>query len=335
MLYEPKYFDVQKAGGKPLDDDLESIAFKWKAATGRDVYVFGPRVRLAVNVARAARRPLLVSGEPGSGKTRLAVAVAEVLKWQYYEHTITSRTQASDLLWTFDALRRLNDATTPRRALQPEQLYIEPGPLWWGFDPGTAAQRGVKQLKNPADQVADPAWRKTGSGAVILIDEIDKADPDVPSDLLEPVDVRRFTVKETNDLIEATRDVLLVLTTNGDRALPPAFVRRCVVLALSEPDQAWFERIAKQHFPDGNADLHQRVAAEVQHLRGEAKPGTRKPSTAEFLDALRVCDELRIDPTTPDWADIVDTVLLKSEHPPRARSSLGTGAKTVASLQRV
>jgi MoxR-like ATPase len=287
------------------------------------VYLFAPDVTLAINVALAAGRPLLVTGEPGSGKTRLAAAVAEAKRWEFYPRTITSRTQAAELLWTFDALRRLNDATTPSQtpAQVSPQRYVEPSVVWWGFDPLSARQRGLAPLDAPSDEAAPPKQARRGDGAVILIDEIDKADPDVPNDLLEPFDVRRFTVKETNDLIEARRDTFLVLTTNGERELPPAFLRRCVVLTLAEPDEQWFTHVARQHFPNGDRDVEARVAREVQRLRGLAKPGARKPSTAEFLDAVRVCNRLRLDPAVADWQDVVNAVLLKTGEvaPSRAR----------------
>ena len=312
MDYTPKYFDPVERGGARLEKSPELIAFGWGDGQARDVYVFEPRVILAVNVAMATRRPLLISGEPGSGKTRLATAVAQVLGWQYYPRTVTSRTEAADLLWTFDALGRLNDATTPKRTLKADQLYVVPGGVWWGFSPGTAQHRGLKRLENAADRIDNPS--KTGAGgAVVLVDELDKADPDVPNDLLEPFDVRQFTVKETNDTITAERDVFLVLTTNGERELPPAFIRRCVTVALADPDQNWFERVALQHFPRGDQTLHAQVAREVQRLRDETKPGARKPSTAEFLDALRVCDDLETSPSKTSWRDVVDAVLLKRE----------------------
>jgi MoxR-like ATPase len=320
MNYDRKYFDPESRGGQRLKDEPGTVAFEWSVGTARDVYLFEPRVTLAVNIAMAAKRPLLIAGEPGSGKTRLAAAVAEVLQWQFYPKTVTSRMQATDLLWTFNALDRLNDATSPERKLLSQQHYVVPENVWWGFSPSTAQNRGLKAL--PGAQLTDPVPPKAGKGAVVLVDEIDKADPDVPNDLLEPFDVREFTVKETKDKITAVRDVFLVLTTNGERELPPAFLRRCVVLALANPDQNWFERIGKQHFPDGDPSLQQRVAAEVQRLRGESRAGARKPSTAEFIDALRVCGVLGLDPKSSEWVDIVDAVLLKREQFVEAKAGL-------------
>lgn len=329
MNYDRKYFDPGKSGGKPVENDSETVSFEWQAGSRRDVYLFSPLTTLAVNVALATRRPLLVTGEPGSGKTRLASAVAAVLDWQYYPRTVTSRTQATDLLWTFDALGRLNDATTPGVELGTDREYVEPGMVWWGFDPATAAQRGLAPLADPRDGATDPSPPRGGAGAVVLVDEIDKADPDVPNDLLEPFDVRRFTVRETNDVIEARRDVFLMLTTNGERELPPAFVRRCVVLPLAEPGARWFERVAKEHFPTGDGTLQKRVAAEVQRLRDATRPGVRKPSTAEFLDALRVCVELETDPDAPEWPDVLNTVLVKSEQAAASRARLAPGGAPV------
>lgn len=335
MNYQLKHFDPKKRGGGAVDGDPETIAFEWEATDQRDrrdrrdVYLFEPRVTLAVNVALATERPLLIAGEPGSGKTRLAAAVAEVLDWQYYPRTVTSRTQAADLLWTFDALRRLNDATTPKKKLPPDQVYVEPGTVWWGFSPSTAAERGLSPLADPQQRVKDSAAARNGKGAVVLVDEIDKADPDVPNDLLEPFDVRRFTVKETNDKIEAKREVFLVLTTNGERELPPAFVRRCVTLALADPDRSWFERVAKQHYPNGDATLQKRIAQEVQRLRDGTKQGLRKPSTAEFLDALRACADLNVEPGDRNWMHVVDTVLLKREQ--FAATQAGQKGKPTAS----
>lgn len=151
----------------------------------------------------------------------------------------------------------------------------------------------------------------------MLVDEIDKADPDVPGDLLEPFDIRQFTVKESNDRIEARRDVFLMLTTNGERELPPAFLRRCVALTLEEPSADWFEQVAVGHFPDLDAGLRTRVAEMVTKLREQAeREQIRKPSTAEFLDALRVCIDLRIDESSSVWPDVVSAVLLKTDRRP-------------------
>jgi MoxR-like ATPase len=151
--------------------------------------------------------------------------------------------------------------------------------------------------------------------AVVLLDEIDKADPDVPNDLLEAFESRRFTVRETGFKIEALRDrrVLLMLTSNGERELPPAFLRRCVTLALPAPTEAFFTLIADKRF-GANAARHTTIAAEVIRARAEAKKsGLRMPSTAEFLDAVQACEDLGIETATAAWKEITGSVLIKSD----------------------
>ena len=150
---------------------------------------------------------MLISGEPGSGKSTLARSAAAVLGWRYYKQMITSRTQAADLLWKYDTLRRLSHAQNREQTLLPDQYYVEPGKLWWAFDPKTAAQRG-KQLRIEAQhRVRDPDLGTNvtmRNNAVVLLDRIDKADPDVPAIYLRPPDLKQFTVRETNDLVEST-----------------------------------------------------------------------------------------------------------------------------------
>src|SRR5687767_783409 len=198
------------------------------------VYVYSPEIVLAVNVALATRRPLLVRGPSGSGKSSLARNVANFLNWRYYETVISSRTQARDLLWEVDLLRRLNAAQAQDRVLGADLApYVTPGVLWWAFDrPGAlrhgkavkAADSGQQAPKEPGEQ-KHPAAR-----AVVLIDEIDKADPDVPNNLLVPLGSLQFRVEETGALVEtdAKRAPLVFITTNDERELPAAFLRRCV-----------------------------------------------------------------------------------------------------------
>ena len=152
-----------------------------------------PKVILALNVALATRRPLVISGEPGSGKSSLALNVhgARSRLLRKSDHFTYA---ATDLLWSFDALRRLSDATAGAqfRELPATSSYVEPGPLWWAFDPvGAASSRGLQTTIDPGLSATDGQ----GQDAVLLLDEIDKADPDVPNDLLEPIGAKSFTVK--------------------------------------------------------------------------------------------------------------------------------------------
>ena len=201
MEFTPRYFDPEKAGGVKVDE-RGSVSFRSGERPG-DVYVYNPRTILTLNVVLATGRPLLISGEPGSGKSMLAMNVAALMGCSFYKETVTSRTQASDLLWTFDTLRRLSDAQTSGQDLLPKKYYVDPGTLWWAFDPQTAEQRGLSGLP-PAHKehlAIDPGvapQRRHEEKAVVLLDEIDKADPDVPNDLLEPFDSgRSLFVKPT------------------------------------------------------------------------------------------------------------------------------------------
>ena len=317
MEFTREYFDpARKKGGETIGTE-GTVVFRAGKRPG-DVYVYRPEVVLALNVALAARRPLLISGEPGSGKSTLAQNVAAVLGWRYYKHMITSRTQGSDLLWTFDTLRRLNDANAKRKQLRPDHAYVEPGTLWWAFDPDTATHRGKTKL-SLNDRARDP-WRgKPNDAAIVLLDEIAKADPDVPNDLLEAFDLRAFTVRETRDRIEASadRDVLLILTTNGERELPPAFMRRCVTLVLGlEPEKEvdWLVDIARRRDATVDEALAREIAREVAKLRQHARSESlRPPGTAEYLDALEACRALNVRMGTPTWKLIEQNVLWKRE----------------------
>jgi len=224
-----------------------------------EVYVYGgsEQIVLAVNVALATGRPLLVFGPAGSGKSSLAANIARTMNWRYYEAVITSRTQAQDLLWTFDVVARLSDATSrasdarsPARDAQDMYRYVEPGVLWWAFDSASAARRG-RAIEAPDASLHDPRQGPPGGPAVVLLDEIDKADPDVPNNLLVPIGSLSFTVRETGTEVRAMTIPLLVITSNEERDLPPAFLRRCIVLRLPMPSVDLLVSIAISHYgPD-------------------------------------------------------------------------------------
>jgi MoxR-like ATPase len=325
MKFEKPHFDPAKKPGASKVGSDGRVAFR-ASDDKADTYVYTPRTILALNIALATNRPLIIFGEPGSGKSTLAWNASRVLGWRYYKRMITSRTQASDLLYTFDALRRLNDANAER--LQADQHYVEPGTLWWAFDPATAVHRGKRVRLEEKDRAEDPRQGEATEQAVVLLDEIDKADPDVPNDLLEAFDLKAFTVSETNDRIqaEAKRKILLILTTNNERELPPAFMRRCVRLTLGIPAEAkeqedWFVQIARQREGDLNP-LYRNVAREVVKLRAQArKSNLRPPGTGEFLDTLVACRGLDVKPTSKAWEDLMRSVLWKHEHRPAPEES--------------
>src|SRR5437588_8313639 len=155
----------------------ERVAPKSTFGDRRDgrIYIYDAETELAVNLALAADRPLLVRGPSGSGKSSLAQSVAFIKGWRYYEAVISSRSQAEDLLWRFDAVRRLSDALDAARDVSARSRYLEPGVLWWAFD-----RESARQQTGAADPTPWPA-SASNSRAVVLIDEIDKADPDVPN----------------------------------------------------------------------------------------------------------------------------------------------------------
>jgi MoxR-like ATPase len=299
---------------------FEPLRFQPPAVPERGGYVFGPELVRAVRVALATARPLLLRGAPGSGKTTLARSVAALLGADYYQEVVTSRTEARDLEWRFDAILRLAETQIEAKRGRVEQAanYVEPKALWWGFDPESALGRG-----GGADtQAADPLRGRGGSSpdrnAVVLIDEIDKAEPEVANDLLEPFDVKQFTVAESGAVVTAARQVFLVVTTNEERDLPSAFLRRCVVHELRPPAAKLLARIAQSHF--GTALDDAGVAAMIgrlQELADEAAPlRLRAPGTAEFLDALRATRALEAAaPDSDEWKAITRLAMWKHRRP--------------------
>jgi MoxR-like ATPase len=307
-------------------------------------YVYGPELRRAIRVALATERPLLLRGAPGTGKTTMARDLAKNLLGaggpsagaDYYQEVVTSRTEARDLEWRFDTILRLAETQLEAKRARVElaENYVEPRALWWAFSPDTARARGARPGK-PAEHPADDPIAGGSSNdrpAVVLIDEIDKAEPEVANDLLEPFDVKTFRVAETGAAVTKQRDVVLIVTTNDERDLPAAFLRRCVVHELTRPDATTLQKIARSHF--GTALDDAEVAAMIARVESLAKEAElanlRQPGIAEFLDALRAIRVLAPEQTagwTPqqkkdEWDAITRLAMWK--HPakakPRARS---------------
>ncbi|MBF8271855.1 MAG: ATPase AAA [Magnetococcales bacterium] len=255
----------------------------------------------AINAAIAAGRPLLVRGEPGTGKSQLARAAAKMLGRVFISHVVDSQTESRDLLWSFDAVHRLAEAQlaaalrqepeTVREGLQVAR-FVQPGPLWWAFDwPGASKQAALSGGEEPT-QNDGGVWK---NGSVFLLDEIDKAEPEVPNGLLGVLGNRVFTPKGHGQPVRANETLpLVIITTNEERALPDAFLRRCLVLHLQLPQgETDLKKLLMQrgqaHFPQAGqgvlkeaADLlhtHRRLAAEERI--------TPLPGQAEYLDLLR------------------------------------------------
>jgi MoxR-like ATPase len=295
--------------------DGAEVTLGQPAAAPEQVHVFDQREIDAIDAAIAARRPLLVRGEPGIGKSQLARAAAVDLQRAYVQHVVDARTESRDLLWHFDAVARLADAQLKgalrepiyrkRSNLQRElavENYLHPRVLWWAFDWNSAKEQAdkVRLPEPPQLSGCDPK-----NGCVVLIDEIDKAETDVPNGLLEALGAGRFTPQGMTEPIEATGDEppLVIITTNEERALPDAFIRRCLVLRLRLPDKDadlidLLVKRAEAHFEGTDPDLL-RKAAELlvrDRRKAEQEHWLPLPGQAEYLDLVRAVINLAPDP---------------------------------------
>ncbi|MDH4322992.1 MAG: MoxR family ATPase [Betaproteobacteria bacterium] len=229
--------------------------------SGSDEYVSTEDLTLAVNAAITLQRPLLVKGEPGTGKTMLAVQVAKALGVPLLEWHIKSTTKAQQGLYEYDAVSRLRDSQLGDERVHDIHNYIVKGMLWQAF----SADKPV----------------------VLLIDEIDKADIEFPNDLLRELDRMEFYVYETKELVKAKQRPIVFITSNNEKELPDAFLRRCFFHYIRFPDKETMEKIVEVHFPRLKKSLL-REAMEVFFEVREVPGLKKKPSTSELLDWLKL-----------------------------------------------
>lgn len=228
---------------------------------GTNRYVASDELKLAVNAAVTLQRPLLIKGEPGTGKTLLAEQIADAFGAPLVEWHVKSTTKAQHGLYEYDAVARLRDSQLGEQRAGDIGNYIIPGRLWQAFESDTRA--------------------------VLLIDEIDKADIEFPNDLLRELDRMDFFVHETRQTIKAKHRPIIVITSNNEKELPDAFLRRCFFHYIRFPDEATLRKIVNVHFPGLKAALVNEALSLFLQVR-ELPALKKKPSTSELLDWLKL-----------------------------------------------
>jgi MoxR-like ATPase len=258
---------------------------------GTDGYVATEDLTVAVNAAVALERPLLVKGEPGTGKTELAKQVASALGLEMIEWNIKSTTKAQQGLYEYDAVSRLRDSQLGDERVHDVKNYIKKGKLWQAFE---------------ADQKV-----------VLLIDEIDKADIEFPNDLLQELDKMAFHVYETGETITAKQRPVIIITSNNEKELPDAFLRRCFFHYISFPDADSMRKIVEVHHPGSKEQLLTTALTQFYEIR-ETRGLKKKPSTSEVLDWLKLllAEDLDAEDLRRDGANALPKLhgaLLKNE----------------------
>ena len=234
-------------------------------------YIAEKDLTTAVNAAITLQRPLLVKGEPGTGKTELAKQIAGSLGLKLIEWHVKSTTKAQQGLYEYDAVSRLRDSQLGDERVHDVKNYIRPGKLWEAF---TADER-----------------------LVLLIDEVDKADIEFPNDLLQELDKMAFHVYETGETIEAKHRPIVIITSNNEKELPDAFLRRCFFHYISFPDADTLSKIVEVHYPGIKKRMLNAALTQFYEIR--ETPGLKKkPSTSEALDWIRLLVAEDVDPAT-------------------------------------
>jgi MoxR-like ATPase len=259
---------------------------------GTDRYIATDDLMMAVNAAVTLGRPLLIKGEPGTGKTQLAQEIARSLARPMFEWHVKSTSKAQQGLYEYDAVSRLRDSQLGDARVHDIANYILKGSLWEAFESATQP--------------------------VLLIDEIDKADIEFPNDLLRELDRMEFYVYETRQLVKARHRPIIVITSNNEKELPDAFLRRCFFHYIRFPDEATMQRIVEVHYPGLKKELLAEALGSFFQVR--ETPGLKKkPSTSELLDWIKLLVAEDIDPEVLRSQDpkktlpILHGALLKNE----------------------
>ena len=256
-----------------------------------DTYIAPKDLTIAVNAAITLERPLLVKGEPGTGKTELARQVAASMGLQMFEWNIKSTTRAQQGLYEYDAVSRLRDSQLGDPKVENVSNYIKKGKLWQAFE--------------------------AGEKVVLLIDEIDKADIEFPNDLLQELDKMEFHVYETGQTVRARHRPVIIITSNNEKELPDAFLRRCFFHYIRFPDMDVMRQIVEVHFPNLKDRLLTTALTQFFTIR-ETQGLKKKPSTSEVLDwlTLLLAEDLTPEDLATDSADALPKLhgaLLKNE----------------------
>jgi MoxR-like ATPase len=271
---------------------------------GTDSYLSSEGLQAAVNCALTLQRPLLVRGEPGTGKTLLAEAVAESLGLRLLTWHVKSTTRAQDGLYVYDTVQRLYDSRFGDGDVRDIRRYIRMGPLGESF----ASKERV----------------------VLLIDEVDKADVEFPNDLLHELDRMRFRISETNEDVVATHRPVVIITSNNEKELPDAFLRRCVFHFIDFPDQELMRRIVDVHHPGLDASLTEQALKVFYELRNFTRL-RKRPSTSELVDWIAVLKangvtSLKLDDNLP----FLGALLKREQDLMAVAEAFGRGRRTKA-----
>jgi len=232
-----------------------------KKFTGTSAYIATDDLKIAINASVTLERPILIKGEPGTGKTQLAIEVASALDKPLLEWHIKSTTKAQQGLYDYDAVARLRDSQLGDDRVGNIANYIVRGKLWEAF--------------------------KSDVQPVLLIDEIDKADIEFPNDLLLELDRMEFFVYETKQVVKAKNRPIIIITSNNEKELPDAFLRRCFFHYIKFPDRKTMEQIVNVHFPDLKKALLQEALETFYKVR-DVHGLKKKPSTSELLDWIKL-----------------------------------------------